>query len=167
MPAIPRLPVLLFGLFTGAIAAPWAQDPKPAPTDAPPPATAPGPKPAAPRTPHPLEGVYKLHARMLQGRADGRPTAGYLAITQRHLFVCLAANGVDPEKPLLRAGVRTWQANNDMFDGAVQLGWYTDAAGRIVVEKPNSPERRRIEAIPGGVRVWQDAGNWLDFERIE
>lgn len=170
MPAMTRLPTLLFGLCAGAFAAPWSQDPKPAPAE-PPPATAPAPadaKPAAaPRTPHALEGVYELRARVVDGKPDRQPNRGYLAITQRHLFLCLGANGPDPEKPLLRAGVRTWQPVEAFVDGVVQLGWHTNADGTITVEKKGVAERRRIDPIAGGVRIWQDSRNWLDFERVE
>jgi hypothetical protein len=168
-----RLPSLLLGLFAGSLAAPWAQDPKPAP--APPPAKSPAtaaapanePKTSTPRQPHALEGVYELRARMVEGRAESAASRGYLAITQRHLLLCFSAPGPTADKPLVRAGVRTWQPADTFVDGVVKLGWYTDAEGRVTTEKVGAAERRRIDAIPGGVRVWQDGRNWLDFERVE
>ena len=78
-----------------------------------------------------------------------------------------SACGPDPEKPLLRAGVRTWQPVEAFVDGVVQLGWHTNADGTITVEKKGVAERRRIDPIAGGVRIWQDSRNWLDFERVE
>jgi hypothetical protein len=167
-----------------------AQDPAPRPTPAPTPAPAPAPPtaprsadaatPATPstgaangkastaaRTPHPLEGVYTLRARMLDGKAERLPSRGFVAITQRHLFLCLASPGATPESPLLRAGVRTWKPAEAFVDGTVQLGWYTDADGTVVTERAGASERRRVDPIPGGIRIWQDNRSWLDFERVE
>lgn len=176
MPAMTRLPSLFCGLAAGLLAAPWSQDPQPGKPAAPPPATAPAAPatqapvaapPAAARTPHPLEGVYTLRARMLDGKAERLPSRGFVAITQRHLFLCLASPGATPESPLLRAGVRTWKPAEAFVDGTVQLGWYTDADGTVVTERAGASERRRVDPIPGGIRIWQDNRSWLDFERVE
>ncbi|MFN6193741.1 MAG: hypothetical protein ACK5BN_07965 [Planctomycetota bacterium] len=167
-----------------------APTPAPAPTPVPEPApapAAPGPADAAPattpsanaanaprnkapgtaRTPHPLEGVYALRARMLDGKAERQQSRGFVAITQRHLFLCFASPGPTPQMPLLRAGVRTWKAADTFVDGVVELGWYTDLDGKVVAERAGANERRRVDVIPGGIRIWQDNRNWLDFERIE
>lgn len=123
--------------------------------------------PAAARTPHPLEGVYALRARMLDGKADRQPSRGFVAITQRHLLLCFASPGPTPDAPLLRAGVRTWKPADAFVDGIVELGWYTDVNGKVVTERAGAAERRRIDVIPGGIRIWQDNRSWLDFERVE
>ena len=169
-----------------AAAQPAVQDPQPTPApkpDAkpvPPPTASPTPSPdgkpaaaaasappAAARTPHPLEGVYSLRARLVEGKAERLPSRGFVAITQRHLFLCFASPGPTPEAPLLRAGVRTWKPADAFVDGVVQLGWYTDVDGKVVAERAGAAERRRIEAIPGGIRIYQDTRSWLDFERVE
>lgn len=174
-----RLPTLLAGLCAGLFASPWLQDPvKPTPAPTPPAAATPQePTPTpAPATapdgkgrpaPHPLQGVYTLRARVLDGKTDILPSRGYLAITQRHLFLCLAAPGPEPDAPLVRAGVRSWKPLQDLVDATILMGWYNDKDGGLHIEKPGSEERRRIELMQGGVRVVQDERNWLEFERIE
>jgi hypothetical protein len=161
---------------------PWLQDPPPAPAPAPvptpvPPAPAPTETPTepAPQAPasravrHPLEGVYELRARFLDGKKALLPSRGWLAITQRHLFLCVSAPGSDPELPLLRTGVRTWHP--EVGEGSVrltvQLGWFTDKDGKVHLERSGADERRRIEPIRGGVRIAQDERNFLEFERVE
>ena len=164
-----RLPSLVAGLVAGVFAAPWLQDPvKPAPAAEPPAATA-TPVPAVPgrALPHPLEGVYRLRARVLDSKKDAQASRGYLAITSQHLFLCLAAPGVDAEQPLLRAGVRSWKPKDEFVAATVLLGWYTDKDGTLHLERAGTEERRRIELVQGGVRVVQDERNWLEFERIE
>lgn len=169
---MPRLPTLLAGLCAGAFASPWLQDPqKPAPAakPTPPPATATPDAQDAPGKParHPIEGVYALRGRVMNGRKDTLPSLGFLAITHRHLFLYLAGQGADPASPLLRAGVRTWKPAEDYVDATIQLGWFTDADGGVHLEKAGTAERRRIELVQGGVRVVQDERNWLEFERVE
>lgn len=155
---------------------PPAPAPKPVPEQAPAPATTPAANaanapstkaPATARTPHPLEGVYALRARMLDGKAERQQSRGFVAITQRHLFLCFASPGPTPQMPLLRAGVRTWKAADTFVDGVVELGWFTDVDGKVVAERAGANERRRVDVIPGGIRIWQDNRNWLDFERVE
>lgn len=170
-----RLPTLLAGLCAGLFASPWLQDPvKPTPAPTPPASATPQVPDQAPKpdgkghpAPHPLQGVYTLRARVLDGKTDILPSRGYLAITQRHLFLCLAAPGPEPDAPLVRAGVRSWKPLQDLVDATILMGWYNDKDGGLHIEKPGSDERRRIELMQGGVRVVQDERNWLEFERIE
>lgn len=160
-----RFPSLCAGLVAGVLFAPRQQDPPPA--KAPAPAQAPAPTPAGRPARHPLEGVYGLRARIIDTRKDATECRGYLAITQRHLFLCLAAPGPNPDLPLVRTGVRTWQPDGEQVTATIALGWFTDKDGALHAEQPGTLERRRIEPIQGGVRVLQDARNWLEFERIE
>lgn len=148
------------------------QEPQPAP---PPPrpesgqAPAPGalqPPPGAPAR-HPLAGVYELRRRVVDGLAETRPSRGYLAITNRHMFLCLAGPGTDDNKPLLRAGVRTWAQRGDAIESIVKIGYYTDAEGGIHVEPPATAEKRRISMERGLLRIHQDGRNLLEFERVE
>lgn len=125
------------------------------------------PAPAGVPAAHPFEGVYTLRARVAGGRKDEQPSRGYLAITKRHVFLCLAAPGPDAEQPLLRAGVRTWKPDGEFMNGTVQLGWFNDVEGEMHLEPPGTPERRRVQRIQGGLRIMQDATSWLEFERIE
>lgn len=136
-----------------------AQEPAPAPQD---------PKPAAAApAPHAFEGVYELRRRVVGGVVDTKASSGYLAITRRHLFVCLAADGADPDLPLLRAGVRTWTAQDRILQTTVRLGWYTDADGHVRLEQPGTEEKRRLELLRGLVRLHQDEHSYLEFERVE
>ena len=69
---------------------------------------------------------------------------------------------------LLRSSSRTWVPTEGGYvQSTVLIGWATDDTGAILFEKVGQQEQRRIEAIRGGVRVTQDARNWIDFERIE
>lgn len=170
-----RLPSLLAGLLAGMFAAPCFQEPaKPTPAPAPAsPAASPAAPSAAPQEPvgkptaHPLEGVYTLRARILDNKKEVLPSTGYVAITRRHLFLCLAAPGPDPDLPLVRTGVRTWRAEGELVAATIELGWFTDKDGGMHAEKPGTPERRRIELVQGGIRIKQDERNWLEFERVE
>ncbi len=169
------VPVVL-GVLFGWFVAPATQDPvKPAtpPPTAPtePVATKPAPAsadiPGKPK-PHPLEGVYQLRERVLDGKAATAPSRGYLCITNRHLFLSVGAPGTAADKVLLRSSVRTWAPRDaDQMQTVVLLGWATDDAGTIQFEQPGQQDVRRIELMRGGCRVTQDARNWLEFERIE
>ncbi|MBX3464347.1 MAG: hypothetical protein KF830_14355 [Planctomycetes bacterium] len=154
LPACVRsLPLLL------AVLALAPQDPKPA---------AAGPQDsAAAAVPHPLEGVYVLRRRLIGGVVDKQPSQGYLAVTKRHLLLCLAAPTPDPDLPLVRAAVRSWSAKDDVLSTTVRMGWYTDANGKLYVEKADTVEQRRIDLMRGGLRLRQDDNNYLEFERIE
>ena len=164
---VPRRYLLLapFAALSLVPFAPGRQEPgrqEPAPS---PPATA----KVVPGTPvrHPLEGVYELRRRTIAGRPEARPSRGYLAITRRHMFVCLAGPGTDDDQPLLRAGVRTWSQKDDTLESVVALGWYTDADGGVHVETPGAGEKRRVTFERGVLRIHQDALNNLEFERVE
>ncbi len=154
-PSCARTALFAVALVSALAAGP--QDPKPA-TPAP---------PAEAVTPHPFEGVYQLRRRVVAGVIDNQPSTGYLAITRRHLFIQLAAPGPDPDLPLLRAGVRTWAAKDGALQTTVRIGFYTDADGNVLLEKPDTVELRRLELLRGGVRVRVDEHNYLDFERVE
>jgi len=136
---------------------------EPAPQD--PPSQA--PSTLARPAPHRFEGVYELRRRVTAGIADPQPSSGFLAITRRHLFVTLAAPGPDPDLPLLRASARTWTAKDDIVQTTVRLGWYTDANGSVLLEKPGTEEKRRLEVLLGIVRLHQDERSYLEFERVE
>lgn len=174
-----RIATLGVGLVLGSLGAPWLQDPvkpAPAPTPAPPPAAeAPAVQPdgdAKPvlgkPKPHPLEGVYVLRERVLDGKTSPIASTGYLCVTGRHLFLQFGAPGSSAASVLLRSGVRTWvPRDGGNVQTTVLVGWATDDDGTIHFEKPGTVEQRRMEAIRGGVRVTQDGRNWLDFERVE
>lgn len=166
------------GLCAGWLVSPWWQDPvkpapaPPAPVAAPSEAGAPLPA-AAGATPlgtpprHATEGVYELRRRVTEGRVDAAPCSGYLAITNRHLFLCLAEDAPVTGTVLLRAGVRSWRAEKDRVRTTTLCGWLTDADGGIVLERKGHEELRKIVLVKGGVQVKQDDRNWLEFERIE
>jgi hypothetical protein len=141
------------------------QDPPPAKVEtAPPPAAVPAP--AEPG----LEGVYELRRRIANGTEVAAKSTGYVAITKRHLFLCLVAEGPTPELALLRSGVRTWQAGaGQRCRTECKLGYFTDAEGNIHVEAPGAVEQKRIEwdAERRVLRIWQDERSHLEFERVE
>lgn len=134
------------------------QEPKP-------PAAQADAKGRAPR--HPLEGVYRLQSRVVDGVAHKRDNRGYLAITQRHLFLSLAAPGADAEHPLVHAGVREWKQTSDGVHTVMKLDYHSDVEGRISIQPFDTVEVRRIERQQGGLRVWQNDEDWLDFVRVE
>lgn len=115
----------------------------------------------------PLEGLYQLRSRTVKGAPDLNRVRGYVAITKRHMVICVAGAGSDPDYPLLRAGVRSWEKSKRGFETVLKLGFYTDDAGEIHVEEPGTAQVRRIDLIRGKLRIWQDDESFLDFERIE
>lgn len=157
-----RSSILPWLLATAGLVSAWpqGQDPKPAPPA--PAAAVPGKPPA-----HQLEGVYELRKRMANGQSDAQLVRGYVAITNRHMFLCLAGPGPDPEQPLLRSGVRTWKPEDDFVRCELKLGYYTDSRGDIHVERPGVVEVRRVELAGGRLRIFQDSSSYLEFERIE
>ncbi len=137
-----------------------------------------GPQEPAPRAPEPkhteqgrtrdaLEGVYVLRTRTRNGVPEQQRSRGYIAITQRHLLLCLVAPGDEPEQPLVRAGVRKWTKQDDTVHTEIEMGFYTDADGEIHLEQHGKKEPRRVEVVRGLLRVWQDARDYLEFERVE
>lgn len=161
--------MVVLGAVGAAAASRVPQDPpKPPPAAAP--AAAPGER-AAPKGPparHALEGVYVLRTRTRAGLPETQPRCrGYVAITSRHLLLCLVAPGSDPELPLVRAGVRTWKPAEEQVQTEIELGFYTDEDGGIHLEEHGKKEPRRIELVRGGLRIWQDQRDWLEFERVE
>ncbi len=144
---------------------PFAQDPVPRPRG-------PEPVPArvepqnAPRQIY--EGVYELRRRVVSGEeVVDRTGKGYVAVTRRHMFLCLAAPGRDPDVPLLRAGVRSWQQKDTMMQTDVKLGFYTDEGGDVHLEKAGERAVRRVEVARGLLRIHQDDRSYLEFERVE
>lgn len=134
----------------------------------------PSEKPAAPAErvvgkpkPHAYEGVYRLTGRVMNGIRDSKPSKGYLAITNRHLFLNLAAAGPDKEHPLVNAGVREWRPTADGVRTTARLDWYSDSAGDLHFVKDGKQEVRVIRAVVGGLRVMQGQQSWLEFERVE
>ena len=127
-----------------------------------PPAAVPGKPPT-----HALEGVYELKKRVAAGQDEAQPSRGYLAITNRHMFLCLVGPGTDPEQPLLRSGVRTWRPDAELMRCELKLGYFTDSKGGIHLERPGTPEARRVELARGRLRIFQDMKSYLEFERIE
>ena len=119
----------------------------------------------------PLEGLYELRGRVVHGVQAPGHGRGYVSITHSHLLMVLAGAGSDPEKPLLRAGVRKWARTPKQGDKGVEmvaeLGFFTDVDGDIFLEKPGSKSVRRIDLARGRLRIWQDARSYLEFERIE
>jgi hypothetical protein len=101
------------------------------------------------------------------GESGATSSRGYVAITNRHMFLCLAGPGPDPEQPLLRSGVRTWKPEDDFVRCELKLGYYTDSRGDIHVERPGVVEVRRVELAGGRLRIFQDSSSYLEFERIE
>jgi hypothetical protein len=146
-------------------ALPQGQEPKPAPAPAPgkPPADQVLGKPPA----HKLEGVYELRKRVAGGQTDVQMSRGYVAFTNRHMFLCLAGTGTDPEQPLLRSGVRTWKPEDEFIRTELKLGYFTDSKGDIHVERMGVVEVRRVELAGGRLRIFQDSSSYLEFERIE
>jgi hypothetical protein len=116
--------------------------------------------------PDPIEGLYELRTRMLRGALDPRPGRGFLVIGKRHLVLYLMGAGADPATPQLRAGVRKWQRRGETLQLTVVAGHYTDKR-EVVVEPAGKVETRRIEVTSGGLRIFQDDQNWLEFVRIE
>jgi hypothetical protein len=114
-----------------------------------------------------FEGVFTWLRRLSGGHFDAAPCSGYLAITNRHLFLCLAEDAPVAGTMLLRAGVRSWRTEKDRVRTTTLCGWLTDADGGIVLERKGHEELRKIELGKGGVLVKQDDRNWLEFERIE
>ena len=125
---------------------------------------APAPKRLPERSP--LEGVYELRTRTKNGVPETQKSRGYVAMTLRHLLLCLVAPGSDPEVPLVRAGVRSWK-KQDLVRTEIELGFFTDEDGAIHLEEHGKKEPRRIELLRGKLRIWQDARDYLEFERIE
>ncbi len=173
-----RVTSLLAGLLAGLVTLPLMQDPVPKPAPTPAPETAPAvptapiaqsaEKPIPGRPPrHPFEGVYELRQRVVSGTPDRLPSHGYLAITQRHLFLTVVAPGPDPDLPLVRSSVRTWQTKGDLTQTTIRLGWLTDKDGGVVIEPAGTEEPRKLALVQGGIRVTQDERNWLEFERVE
>jgi hypothetical protein len=174
-----RVPSLLAGAIAGAIVSPWLQDPvKPAPPPAPAPvaeapaATPPvtgAPAKAVPGKPdkNALEGVYELKRRVGPAGPETRVSRGYLAITGRYMFMCIAAEGADGTTPLVHCGVRSWQTHQERVRTVALVGWLTDRDGAIKLERRGHEELRSIEPVRGGLRVMQPDNHWLEFERVE
>ncbi len=119
----------------------------------------------------PLEGLYELRGRVVNGvQAPGRGR-GYVSITHTHLLMVLAGAGSNADRPLLRAGVRKWKRSKKKGDKGVEMvaeiGFFTNVDGDIFLEKPGSKSVRRIDLARGRLRIWQDMRSYLEFERIE
>ena len=157
--------VLLLG-FTGLLA--W-QDPRPPERSGPEPVSRAAARAEVPGKPvrHPLEGVYKLTGRVVNGVRDRKPSKGYLAITGRHLFLNLASPGLREDRPLVNAGVREWREVDGGLRTTTRLDFFSDGAGDLHFVRDGKQEHRRIVQVAGGLRVMQAQRTWLEFERVE
>ena len=115
----------------------------------------------------PLEGVYKLRSRVVQGLAGNGSNRGYMVITGRHLFLSLASPGTSDKHPLVHSSVREWRMLNDGMHMTSKLDYYSDNGGVITMTPAGKQEVRRIQVVRGGVRVLQGEQTWLEFERVE
>lgn len=116
---------------------------------------------------HPLEGVYKLRSRVVQGLASNPSSRGYLVITRRHMFLSLASPGTSDEHPLVHAGVREWRMTDDGVRMTCKLDYFSNESGVITMTPEGKQDVRRIQIVRGGVRVIQGEQTWLEFERVE
>lgn len=163
-------------LLALAVAAlfPW-QDPKPSKKPAKTPAAQqpakqagkPAQAVAGQPKPNPLEGVYKLRSRVVQGLAGNGSNRGYLVITGRHLFLSLASKGTSDKHPLVHASVREWRMADDGMHMTAKLDYFSDNRGVITMTPEGKQEVRVIQVVRGGVRVLQGDQTWLEFERVE
>ena len=164
---------LIGAALSAAVVLTFQEPPPPAPQEPqkttnvaqPEPAPAPTDQPGRPAR-HPLEGVFELRSRVVDGVTQ-HESRGYLAITHRHMFLCVAASGTDPDLPLLRAAVHEWKPDRELVRRVVRLSYYTDGGGGIHGEAPGGIELRMVRTVQGGVRVMMDEANWLDFTRLE
>lgn len=116
---------------------------------------------------HPLEGVYKLRSRVVQGLAGNPSSRGYLVITSRHMFLSLASPGTSDVHPLVHAGVREWRMTDDGVRMTCKLDYFSNGSGVITMTPEGKQDVRRIQIVRGGVRVIQGEQTWLEFERVE
>jgi len=162
------------------LSAAWLQwqDPKPAKPatkqDPDPTKQAPATKSAKPKRPipgkpkrHPLEGVYKLRSRVIEGVPGNGQNKGYLVITGRHLFLSLASPGTDDNHPLVHSAVREWRQTADGIQMTAKLDYFSDNNGAITMTPDGKQETRHIQPIRGGLRVTQGQHSYLEFERLE
>ena len=162
--------LLTAALFVGQGPAPQEPQPSPPAKQEPAPKSDPAAgkeTPGEPRARHRFEGVYRLSSRVVEGTTHKRDNRGYLVITQRHMFLSLAAPGTDREHPLVHAGVREWRETRDGVAMVMKLDYHSDTDGNIVLQEFDSEEVRRMQLQRGGIRVYQGEQSWLDFERIE
>lgn len=125
-------------------------------------------EPAPGEPPHSrFEGVYRLKARVVDGRTDTNPHHGFLGITRKHLFLTLAAPGPRAGNPLIHSSVRQWREEQGSVHTVIDIDVWTDGAGNIHLEPAGKHERRRFELVRGGIRVLQDDRTWLEFERVD
>ena len=118
--------------------------------------------------PDPVEGVWRLRTRVIAGQ-PAMEAKGFLFIGRRHLMVQFVAPGSDPDIPLLRSGSYTWKRTDELDTVRLMnvFGYYNDGSGDIHIEAEGAMTVRRLQLIDGGLRMQQDAGNWLDFVRVE
>ncbi|MEZ6036761.1 MAG: hypothetical protein R3F29_04735 [Planctomycetota bacterium] len=116
---------------------------------------------------HRYEGVYRLRSVMVAGAPETDQKQGYLAITGRHLFLVVAADGPVADQPVVSAGVRRWKEELGGISTTVELDFFNDHNGALHFAPPGLPEVRGIELVRGGLRLLKDATTWMDFERIE
>lgn len=116
---------------------------------------------------HPLEGVYKLRSRVVQGLAGNPSSRGYLVITSRHMFLSLASPGTSDEHPLVHAAVREWRMTDDGVRMTSKLDYFSNESGVITMTPEGKQDVRQIQIVRGGVRVIQGEQTWLEFERVE
>lgn len=116
---------------------------------------------------HPLEGVYKLRSRVVDGLAGNGQNKGYLAITGRHIFLSLASPSNDDDHPLIHSAVREWRQTVDGIQMTAKLDYHSDNHGTISITPAGKQETRDLQLIRGGVRVMQGQHTYLEFERVE
>lgn len=116
---------------------------------------------------NPLEGVYKLRSRVVQGLAGNQSNRGYLVITSRHMFLSLASPGTSDEHPLVHSSVREWRMADDGVRMISKLDYFSDNGGVITMTPEGKQDVRMIQIVRGGVRVIQGEQTWLEFERVE
>jgi hypothetical protein len=116
--------------------------------------------------PSPLAGFYRLVGVYgPTGPATGQHV-GYLAVGRDHLSLHLQGQGHRRREPVIQSGFRRYH----LADGKIYMNSLVGhhvRDGKVLVEEYNLQTVRRYRLAGTTLRIYQSAGEYLEFVRIE
>ena len=117
--------------------------------------------------PHPLQGIYELRSIVRPGVPQLPGTKGYLVIGRQYLSLHIRGQHPNARIPHLQARFLRYTILGDRLQMSTVIGHRNDSGGDILIEEEGLTEVRRFSLMGSALRIFQGAGSYMEFVRIE
>jgi hypothetical protein len=116
---------------------------------------------------HVIEGFYRLSSMVGPDGGQVRGSRGYMFIGRRHLTLQLYAPSEKSGQANIQSAVRTFRIVGNQLITSALLGHRNVPNGDIALTKPGESVEHRYELIGASLRLYRNAREHLEFQRIE